>query len=205
MGIFNRVGSFLGGLASGLADVVKDVGSALWSGVSGVLAFIFGGILWWVYYGIMCLGNIFKSRVALSACLKSVLKVDFPSVRLDEVRVVEDAVMVPRGRAMTEGHTIYFRDRFSEDKGQDLSDLMHELVHVRQFEKYDEWAFNVVYAYDYVNGFFSYEDSPLERETRDFVSVHFASFELRFKANCNAAYVPVSSLVERDDWAWLYW
>jgi hypothetical protein len=201
VGIFQEIGSVFEKLGSAIAGAAKAVASNLWSFVSGLLALIFAGG-WWIYYLIMYLANYFKSRVALSTCLKNVLKSDFPSVALDDVRVVEDAVMVPRGRAMTEGHTIYFRDKFSEDNSDDLRDLMHELVHVRQYEACGDCAFAVIYAYYYVNGFFSYEDIPLEIEARDFVSQHFPDFEVRYQAKCKPAYQPVSLT---GDWAWLYW
>jgi hypothetical protein len=101
----------------------------------------------------------------------------FPAVDLDRVRLRLGARFpgIPaRPQGMALGYTIYLKQpRFDEGNHADMALLLHELVHVAQYERLTPAGFARRYAEALLSDP-SNERNPLEHEAYDFVQSHHA-------------------------------
>ena len=126
---------------------------------------ILGSITGWIYYIFLLLLNARKKRVSLSASMSNILQRHFHSADFTKVRIIPHANGVPWGKsAVTHGNSIFCREGFSEENRDDIDLIVHELVHVEQYNKYGKLGFYILYGFQFLNGGFSYYRIGLEKE-----------------------------------------
>lgn len=134
--------------------------------------------------------NIGKSKPSLPAKLRTALDPEFPDcMNLSKVRFIRSAngfgtinFFNRKAEAITIGNLIYFKRNVIWSAQAHCSLLMHELVHVLQYQnrRSSKTAFACDYGTGYVNAGYDYEANPMEKEARDFVKSHFKNFWKRW-------------------------
>jgi hypothetical protein len=134
--------------------------------------------------------NSLESKRSLPAALRTALDPEFPAgMNLSKVRYVSDANGFgainwwpeANAKAITIGNRIYFKRSVNWSVEANCRLLMHELVHVWQYQS--RGSSKTVFACDYGSGYVNaggYEANPMEKEARDFVAAHFGSFWTRY-------------------------
>ena len=146
----------------------------------------------------------------LEPMVKEIMSKFFSDVVLDKARLRLDSTLLTIGSfdAMTLGHTIYWRSpSFDPCVWEDMTLLMHELVHVRQIENDRE----VIFACKYGNGVLStqsYESVPYEREAEAFKDKKKGEMYDMMVAHplcIKKIEEEQRRLTSSDDWDWLVW
>lgn len=141
----------------------------------------------------------------LSATEKSIIEPWFLDVDLDGVKLHENATLLapPSKVAMALGHDIYWEGSLTicgaEGESQ-AKTLMHELVHVRQAERSNEYQDTI----EYTDAVLS-PGNALEKEAEDFVKANKGDLEAQRVAICAGQPAPVvdagGSYI--PDWGWV--
>ena len=159
-----------------------------------------------VIYGLMLLANAQKRRIRLSARTQEIMADFFPSLDLSAVEIVLDAVLFhPSAVAQTwPGSLILWRRReFDEfDCSGDMQVLLHELVHIRQMDRFPWGAFIIASTLQVVAAG-SFTNNEFEKQAKRFAAENLS----RLKALCNPL-DPTSRTPGRTPgipWFWLLW
>lgn len=150
------------------------------------------------------------SKLSLEPMVKEIMSEFFSDVDLDKVKLRLDSTLLAYGspKAMVFGHTIYWRSpSFDRCNEADMGLLMHELVHVRQFENDGEAKFACKYGAG-VLYYRDYESIPYEQEAIAFTKKHKKAMYDRVKAHPYCIrYLDEEQrrLTSSDDWDWLVW
>ncbi len=133
--------------------------------------------------------NFSKNYLRIYPDTMSRVKIFFPSLDLNRVRIVKNAnlpanwIEIPnKTTGMTFGWNIYSKKNDLEYDYEGLLLLIHELTHVQQMKSLGEAAFAARYGEEYLQ--YGYPDMPLEKEAFDFVSN--IPFDPAFYLNANA-------------------
>jgi len=131
------------------------------------------------------------SRDSLPQALQTALRPEFRAdMDLSKVRYVSDTNgfgvinwFNSEAEAITIGNLIYFKRNVKWSAQAHCWLLMHELVHVWQFQR--RRSIKLVFSCDYGIGYANngYEANPMEKEARDFVEAHFEDFWKRYIAS----------------------
>ena len=146
----------------------------------------------------------------LKPMVKEIMSEFFSDVDLDKVRLRFNSTLLAYGvpKAMVFGHTIYWRSSsFDACEEADMALLMHELVHVRQFENDGETKFACKYGTGVVSQQ-KYELIPYEREAIAFKNEKKEAMYNKMKAHplCSEKIEEEQRrLTSSDDWDWLVW
>ena len=166
-----------------------------------------------VYYAdkaSMKVWNRNKKKKKLEPMVKEIMSEFFSDVDLDRVRLILDSTLIAYGSpyAMVFGYLIYWRSSsFDPCNEVDMGLLMHELVHVRQFENDGELIFGCKYGTGVLSTL-SYESIPYELEAKAFAKKNKEAMDKEREAH------PICSekieeeqrrLTSSDDWDWLVW
>lgn len=151
------------------------------------LGSLIGIAVGWVDRGVDWILNFGKDAKKLSARTKRVMEEFFSDIDIDTVRMVEHARLAApsKARAMTHGHKIYWEGGFQDCQFKDQRDLMHELVHVRQYERLGSTGFYAEYGRFIATG-----GNWLEIEADGFVLDHGGALEQHLVVECPNAEAP---------------
>lgn len=132
--------------------------------------------------------NLNKKHLRFYPDTMNRLRIFFPSLDLNRVRVVENAVLPAnwfqnpgKVEAMTFGWNIYSPESDLQYKYDGIKLLIHELNHVQQIRNLGETGFAALYGEEYLK--YGYWNMPLEREAYSFVSK--IPFDPSFYLNAN--------------------
>lgn len=168
-----------------ISSAVKITRKGLKNTVSAFAGWTGGIIAGYLFKWELKILNFNKFYVKLSECLSGVIREILPTVNTDHIRLMPNARGIPKGiDAVTFGYEIYIKGVFSEENYYDLKLLLHEMVHVRQYEEKGKFLFKAHYGFGYVSENFSYENIPLEKEAREFVNNQWKKFEEKYRTTC---------------------
>ncbi|MFC1530057.1 DUF4157 domain-containing protein, partial [Gemmatimonadota bacterium] len=161
-------------------------------------ACIGGGMVWFAANDAVTYRNLDKPKKKLTRWTKDRLRNIFPSVTLSDVRYKTDCSLPSNwfsgsgASAMTMGQHIYFDKSgvINNRSGFDL--LIHEMVHVEQWQKMREdhwndtdthWEYGCEYGEGYWNAGFDYYSNPMEAEAYDFQRRLALTLDIQFYRN----------------------
>jgi hypothetical protein len=166
------------------------------------LASLLGILIGWVDRGLTWLLNAAKDRRMLSARTRRIMAEFFHDIDLDSVGIVEHARLVapPEKHAMVHGHTIYWEGTFHDCSYDDEELLMHELVHVRQFEREGSTGFYADYGRWESGG-----GNWLEIEAEGFAFDNKSALYQNVRAECPNAVAPSPAPGGTPADFWIIW
>jgi len=174
-----------------------------WDNIKGVFGALLGGITWLAAGRPLnaAINSGGKSKLATS--VKDVMSPWFDRSLLNQVELRDHATLVapPDKIALTSGYTVYWKGSFDQCDEVDMNVLMHELVHVRQYEDLGVVWFALEYAAETAQH--GYDGNRFEKEAINFVAVYSPEMRKRMENEC--AIVIVQRAARRDGWFWLMW
>lgn len=148
-------------------------------------------------------------RQRLSAFVQELMAKYFPELDLDVVRLRTNASLpgVPaKEDALTLGTTIFFRGDFRECELDDFGDhmglLMHELVHVGQFQRLGTRTF----ACKHFGAVLRWSDNQLEEDALTYRAEKGPDLKERLTKACSEVEEAIrEEFRKRSDWFWVMW